>query len=367
MSKIDVGLILGKSFTVLKKQPFIFLPFIVLAFLFAGFMVITFSYTIEMTQALQSFSSEYQYNYTASPSEVFQDMTGMFRGMANLFIISMTGSFLLLIIQSLVYAGAVSMAWDVIEGRTTSIESFINALISKGITVILSTIAALLIVFLPGIMGIFILLIGALSMSEAVITIAVIFFISQIIWLLAILFLLSSKIPRIVYAIITALTAAFIILGIFFIPVLLLAIPFFFLLFILVMISMIIISFTIDYVIPSAVVIDNTGVVDSLKKSFTFAEEHTLDMGFLIVIAVVLSIAASTPFMVFSFALQMESITGSDFSGNAQVYVPTTSDLIIQIIQTFIITGFLTPVILLMFVLGYVNAVKGKEILEKLN
>lgn len=367
MSKIDIGLVLGKSFTVLKKQPFIFMPFIVLAFLSAGFMIITFSYTIEMTQAIQSFSSEYQYNYVASPQEVFSDLMNMFRGMANLFIISMAGSFLLLIIQILVYAGAVSMALDAIEGRATSIERFINVLISKGITVFLSTIAALIAVFLPGIMGIFILLIGALRMSESVIAVSVIFFMAQLFWLLAILFLLSSKIPRVIYAVITALTAAFIILGIFFIPLLFIAIPFFFLLLVLIMISMIIISFAMDYIIPSAVVIDNAGVVDSLKKSFTFAEEHTTSMGFLIIIAMVMIIVASIPFTVLSFAVQMGGIAGGDFPGNTQVYIPTTADLIIQAVQTFVITGFVTPVILLMFVLGYVNAIKGREILEKLN
>ncbi|ODS36127.1 hypothetical protein BEH94_01845 [Candidatus Altiarchaeales archaeon WOR_SM1_SCG] len=35
MSKIDIGLILGKSFTVIKKQPFILIPFLILAFLSA--------------------------------------------------------------------------------------------------------------------------------------------------------------------------------------------------------------------------------------------------------------------------------------------------------------------------------------------
>jgi len=372
MSKIDIGLVLSKTFTVIKKQPFIFIPFLVLAFLYAIFIVLTFPYTVEMMQAFESFDSEgYQYEYVMSPSDVFEDIASIFTGMAKLIVILTVGGFILWIIQIFLYTGTVSMIGDVIEGKKTSIGSFINVSISRGFIVLLSTIAAYIVVFLPSILGIFIFLISILSMSEEVIVtaflIAFILFILQLLWLLAILFFLSSKIPRIIYIVITAITTAFVILGIFFIPLLIIAIPFFILLLILVMISMIIITFTIDYIIPSAVVLDNTGIIDALKKSFIFAKEHTINLGLLILIAIALIIIVSIPFGIFSVMMQMGDIMSSDFySEEPQVYVPTTADLIIEIIQTFVLTGFISPFILLAFVLGYVNATKGREILEKI-
>jgi len=373
MSKIDIGLILGKSFTVIKKQPFILIPFLILAFLSAGFTILTFSYTAEMMYAFESFSG-YEYGYEMYSPNALEELTSLFFGMGKLFIFLITGSLILWLIQILLYTGTVSVVMDVLEGRETGIGSFINVTIFKGITALLSTLIAYIVVFFPTVAGIFIFLIGLLRMSEAAFFISAVFFIIQFLWLLAILYLLSSKIPRIIYIIITAITFAFVILGIFFMPLLIIALLPLFLLFILVMISMLIISFAIDYIIPSAVVIDNSGATDALKKSYLFAKNHTINSGLLIFtinsgllifIAIVISIIIITPFEIFSVMMQAGDVMSGDFYTQEPVYL-TTADLIISVIETFVITGIVSPFIFLMFVLMFVNAARGKEILEKL-
>jgi len=364
MSKIDIGLILGKSFTVIKKQPFILIPFLILAFLSAGFTILTFSYTAEMMYAFESFSG-HEYDYEMYSPNALEELAALFFGMGKLFIFLITGSLILWLIQILLYTGTVSVVMDVLEGRETGIGSFINVTIFKGITALLSTLIAYIVVFFPTVAGIFIFLIGLLRMSEAAFFISAVFFIIQFLWLLAILYLLSSKIPRIIYIIITAITFAFVILGIFFMPLLIIALLPLFLLFILVMISMLIISFAIDYIIPSAVVIDNSGAVDALKKSYLFAKNHTINSGLLILIAIVISIIIITPFEIFSVMMQAGDVMSGDFYTQEPVYL-TTADLIISVIETFVITGIVSPFIFLMFVLMFVNAARGKEILEKL-
>ena len=338
MSKIDIGLVLGKAFTVLKKQPLIFIPFLILAFLSAGFTVLTFDYTIEMTQAFQSFGSEYQYEYMASPSDVLEDMLNIFKGMTNLFIISLIGGFVLLIIRVLLYTGTVSVVIDVLAGKKTGLGNFINISLSHGITALLSTIVANIIIFLPATLGFIIFLIalfvGSLDVVMSALIILSILIVLQGLWLLAILFLLSSKIPRIIYIIIAAITLAIVILGIFFPPLWLLLILFLPLLLILIIISMFIIDFTIDYIIPSTVVIDNSGVLETLKKSYIFAKEHTIHLGILILIAFAIILIVALPFGIFSAMMQMGDVMSNDFySQEPQIYVPTTMDLIIQVIQ----------------------------------
>ena len=130
---------------------------------------------------------------------------------------------------------------------------------------------------------------------------------------------------------------------------------------------MFIISFAIDYIIPSAIVLDNAGAVDGLKRSFNFAREHTINFGILILISIAIIFIVLIPFIILSTVMQMGDVMSGDFyAQESQVYVPTTADLIIQVIEVFVLTGVLGPYIFLMFVLGYVNAVKGREILEKL-
>ena len=146
-------------------------------------------------------------------------------------------------------------------------------------------------------------------------------------------YLLSSKIPRIIYIIIAAITLAIVILGIFFPPLWLLLILFLPLLLILIIISMFIIDFTIDYIIPSTVVIDNSGVLETLKKSYIFAKEHTIHLGILILIAFAIILIVALPFGIFSAMMQMGDVMSNDFySQEPQIYVPTTMDLIIQVI-----------------------------------
>jgi hypothetical protein len=113
-------------------------------------------------------------------------------------------------------------------------------------------------------------------------------------------------------------------------------------------------------------VINNAGVIDALEKSFNFAKEHTIHFGLLILISILIMMIAAIPFAILSFVVQMSSMGGDFYAQGSQVYVPTTADLIVQVIQTFVITGFVTPFILTMFILAYVNATQGKEILEKL-
>lgn len=372
MSKINIGLILSKSFTVLKKQPFIFIPFLILGFLSGILVVATFDYSVEMANTFQDFGYGQQYTYTMTPGEVFKDMADVFGGMVNLLIISLIGGIILWIIQIFLYTGTVSMIMDVIEGQKTgTLGNFINISCSRGIIVLLSTILANIIVFLPGMIGILIIMIAALSMSEETIILGIIIgpvcFAFQFLWLLAILFFLSSKIPRLIYIVTIAITLALMFLGIFFLPLMLLAIPFLFLLFILVAISIFIISYAIDYIIPSAVVIDNQGVVNALKKSYLFAKENTIHFGILILISIAIIIAFAMPFGILSVIMQMGDAVGGDFySPEPQVYVPTTADLVIPVVEVFVITGLLMPFILVMLVLSYVNATRGKEILEKL-
>ncbi len=356
MSKINISLILSKSCVVLKKQPFIFIPFFILAFLSAMFTVATFDYNNSMMQEFQGISQGYAYSYDVSDYAPLYDLVNIFKTDAKLIAVLTVAGFVLWIIQVLLYTGMVSMIRDVTLDRKTTPGDFINISLSRGIIVILSSIAASIILYLPGMIGILLIVVGALSMSINLVFAAIIFFALQGLWLLAILFYLSSKVPRTIYIIITAITFAFLILGIFFIPLLFFVVLLGILLSLLIIISMILISFAIDYIIPSAVITGNVGVTDALLKSLAFTKDHTMNFGILILISFIIIFIVVIPFGIISAVLQIGNIG-----------TPATADLIISIIRIFVITGIIGPFIMVFFVLGYINAGQGDEFLEKLN
>ena len=117
-------------------------------------------------------------------------MLNIFKGMTNLFIISLIGGFVLLIIRVLLYTGTVSVVIDVLAGKKTGLGNFINISLSHGITALLSTIVANIIIFLPATLGFIIFLIalfvGSLDVVMSALIILSILILLQGLWLLAI-------------------------------------------------------------------------------------------------------------------------------------------------------------------------------------
>lgn len=332
MSKFDIGEVLSKASSLLNERPLIFAPFLIIAFL----SVIS---SVLMWEMNSEFTNYVNYASIGNPLNFFKDFISYF---APIIVFSI----ILGLIQIFLYTGALRVVKDEIEKKETTLLDLFNTSIRKGLTVILSSAISAILVMLPLILFSILLMLGILTGKtgagnlEFMAVFFVISLILQMLFLAVILWWMSSGIARAVYILVTILMVFLIMAGAAFTPILILAIPFLFIFLILVLIAAALVFFTIAYIIPSAVVLDDLGVIEGIKRPFRFAKENTINLGLLIMIFIIIIFIASIPVIALSFASGLGSMSSMPIhpqnSYNYYTGGVSFSYFIIQAIQAII-------------------------------
>ncbi len=355
---------LKNGLDVLKKNKVIFVPFIILgiisilSFLFVAKPMFEF----ELTTYQSSYSSTFYANSDGFDSYFFKK----FMDIMNLIIIYSIFLFVFTVLANVAGLRAVK---DYLNGQKTKILDIGKTTITKGPVAIFGVLAANILFFLPGIIGIILFIwsfsllpssvsasySGMVTLGEIMLVVFIMFFIQVIILLAVGYYILSKKFRKIylwgtiITFILLILTIAIgfinpLLLYIFLIPFLIL---FMFLTVVLIFITFIVIS-SITYILPSVIVLnDNTDVTDAVKKSLNFVKDNTKKFTFLILIVFVIQLLVSIPALIISFANAME---------------PSFSLYVIEEIFSIVLDIIVAPYILSVYALTYVySLMKEKE------
>ncbi len=355
---------LKNGLDVLKKNKVIFVPFIILgiisilSFLFVAKPMFEF----ELTTYQSSYSSTFYANSDGFDSYFFKK----FMDIMNLIIIYSIFLFVFTVLANVAGLRAVK---DYLNGQKTKILDIGKTTITKGPVAIFGVLAANILFFLPGIIGIILFFwsfsllpssvsasySGMVTLGEIMLVVFIMFFIQVIILLAVGYYILSKKFRKIylwgtiITFILLILTIAIgfinpLLLYIFLIPFLIL---FMFLTVVLIFITFIVIS-SITYILPSVIVLnDNTDVTDAVKKSLNFVKDNTKKFTFLILIVFVIQLLVSIPALIISFANAME---------------PSFSLYVIEEIFSIVLDIIVAPYILSVYALTYVySLMKEKE------
>ncbi|PKP58309.1 MAG: hypothetical protein CVT88_07480 [Candidatus Altiarchaeales archaeon HGW-Altiarchaeales-1] len=354
---------LGKGFDVLKKNKAIFVPFIVLGIISVLSFLLIAKPVFEFTSQ-SSYSSTAFYTTSAGGYDSY-----FFKKFADYMLLIIVWATFLSFLAVLANVAGLRAVKDYLRGETTKISDMVKTALTKGFVAIFAVLAANILFFLPGIIGMLLYLfaIGSIASTDSYSTmnlgsaagmmlIAFIMFIAQAIILLAFGHYILSKKFRKFYT--TGIIGAIIllILGIatgFISPVLsLIFLILFFILFIVISFALVFITYivisAITYILPSVIVLnDNINVTDAIKKTLNFTKDNTANFCLLLVIYIVIMMAASIPSFMFSFANAMH---------------PSFSLYLFAEIFTIVLNIFISPFILSVFALAYAfSLMKEKE------
>lgn len=361
---------LEKGFDVLKKNKVIFMPFIIYGIISILVFLIIAKPIFEFESLYNSYFPSF---HTSSASSFDSYFFKKFMDYISLIVI---WGILLGIVEVFVNVAGLRTIKDYLSDQTTKISDMRKTLLTKGFTALFGILAASIMFFLPGIIGMLLCFwllftmpsLGSFSSSAistsgiasimGVVLIALILFLIQAIILLAFgYYILSKKFGKI-YLIGIFITIILLILGvavgfvspalslIFFIP--------FFILFIVLCFAlgfiMSIAYYLIKYIIPSAIVLnDNLSATEAIKMSINFVKDNTANFGLLVVVSIIISIIASIPSFLISFANMMH---------------PSFSLFLFAYIFTIALSVLVNPYILSIYALSYAFSLR-KEAKEE--
>ncbi len=352
---------LEKGFEVLKKNTAIFIPFIILGVIsILGFLLVA-----KPMFELESISQSSYSSMTGGSNNYF------FKKFMDILPITIMYSVFISAITILANVAGLRIVKDYLNGQKTKVSDIGKTILSKGFVAIFAVLAASILFFLPGIIGMLMFLSVAASIGSyssmnigstaSIMLIAFIMFFIQAIILLGFgYYILSGKFRKayiwgIIITIILLILA--IVIGfinpvlslIFFIPVFILFIVIYFALLFL----SLVVSTSIMYIIPSVVVLnENIGVTEAIKKSLNFAKDNTGKFSLLILIYFVIIIVTCVPSIMMSFANAMH---------------PSFSLYIFAQIFTIALNVIVSPFILSVFALAYAFSLTKEKESEKEN
>jgi len=353
-----VSYALEKGFDVLKKNKSIFIPFII----FGIISILSFLLVAKPMFEISSYQSSYSSTafYTSSGG---YDSYFFKKFMDSISVLIIYSLFISLIIIFANVAGLKAVK-DYLNGQKTKISDMGKTIFSKGFTAIFAILAADVLFFFPAIAGIMIFLFALVSAGSyssvssisgivGIMFIAfVVFFIQAIILLVFGYYILSKKFRKIYLALIIGIVILFIfsfaisavspVLSlIFIIPLIILFLVLCFALFFIAAILL----YSITYIIPSAIVLEeNINLTDAIKKSINFAKDNTKKFSFLVLIVFVMETFISIPESIISL-----------------VQHPSFSLFVIGEIFTIVLGVIVYPYILSIFAVAYAEAEKKNE------
>jgi len=341
-----VNKILKAGLKVLIDNKTIFFPYIILGIILILVSLFISKPTCEIYQNF-SFSS-----YTPSYDSYF------FKKFMDIMLISVVYSIFVFIFTILANVAGLKCVKDYLNGQKTKISDMGKITFTKGFVAIVASLTAGILFFLPGIIaGILIYLFTLSSMDSfysSVSTTEIIgmlfaflfmFFIQAIILGVFGYYILSGKFRKIYLILIIGIVIFFILSlaisaispylsFIFIIPLTILLLV---LLFVFGFISLIFYN-SITYIIPSAVVFEEKGVVDAIKSSINFAKDNTKKFSIMTLIVIVIEIFISIPSFIISLASTLH---------------PSYSLCILSDFPLIILSIFVYPYILSIFSITY--------------
>jgi len=340
-----VSKILKAGLKVLMDNKTIFFPYIILGIILILGSLLISKPTCEIYQNF-SFSS-----YTPSYDSYF------FKKFIDIMLISVVYSIFVFIFTILANVAGLKCVKDYLNGQKTKISDMGKITFTKGFVAIVASLTAGILFFLPGIAGILIYLFTLSSMNSfyssdstteiigMLFAFLFMFFIQAIILGVFGYYILSGKFRKIYLILIIGIVIFFILSlaisailpylsFIFIIPLTILLLV---LWFVFGFISLIFYN-SITYIIPSAVVFEEKGVVDAIKSSINFAKDNTKKFSIITLIVIVIEIFISIPSFIISLASTLH---------------PSYSLCILSDFPLIILSIFVYPYILSIFSITY--------------
>ncbi len=351
---------LEKGLDVLKKNKAIFIPFIILGIISILSFLLVAKPMFELSYQ-SSYSSSAFYTSTGSDSYFFKKIMDNM----SLIIIWSVFMFFVTVLANVVGMRAVK---DYLNGQKTKISDMEKTALTKGFVTIFASLASMILFFLPGIIGILVVLFASSTSNLysntgggiELMLIALIMFLIQAIILLAFGYhILSGKFRKIyMWGIIVTviLLVLSVVAGVVFPVLSLIFIVPLLILYIVLCIALcfitIIGSLSITYIIPSVIVLedDNISATEAIKKSLNFAKNYTKNFSLLILIYIVIIMLISVPSFIISFAYTLH---------------PSFSLYLFSQIFTIALSAIISPYILSIFALAYAFSLRKEKEVEK--
>lgn len=289
--RIDLGIILGEGFDILKKNPQLFAPLTIIVILSILLSILTMPMLFQFLQNLAELQEKLMvYSIvrgSAANQLILNEVLGFFAQLLSFLLLIFLVAFVIWVLEVLLRTGIVVGLKNIFEGKKADLGTIFSGASSYGFRALASIILALLVLFWPLWLIILITFIsfmtGLLSLMLIVLILILVFFA----WSILITWWISSKLG-LIYLITSFISLIFIVMG-FINPILsLLAVPFIIISIGFLTIWFILVGFTIVYIIPACIVFGSKNIVDEAKNAFKFTRDFTLEYGLLILVLLVI-------------------------------------------------------------------------------